>query len=722
MLWYIDCILSLAGVFLSNTLKNCVWIGAEKETVSPIILRQFNTQNIKKATLVITGLGYFEARVNDKAVTDYKFLPVVSDYEPRDLTLCAHKNTVGTTTNRTYYYNFDITDLLSNGENILSIQLGNGFYRQEERIAEGNMSFSDILKCIYKVIIEDANGTVELCSDGSETYTDSPIRFSNLYLGETIDYTVNLQQEKAVNILPAPKTILNEAIGTPDRVIRTIKPTKIAEIEGKQIFDAGENITGVVSIKTSGKVTLRFAENINDDMSLNFTSSIASYRTTRSGEPQIMQDTFITDGTPRTFEPKFTWHAFRYFEVEGEFDEVEVKVIHADTPITSTFNSNHEGMNFLYDAFLRTQLDNMHGSIPSDCPHRERLGYTGDGQLVAPTAMMMLDTKEFYKKWIQDILDCQDTDGHIRHTAPFMGGGGGPGGWGSAVVTVPYAYYKQYGDTDIIVHCYERMKLWISYLLSRQENGLVTSEDAGGWCLGDWASLEKMEIPEPYVNSCYFVKNLLLLEEMAAIIGKSDDIPYFQELRTITEKAIMNTYYDAETGHFAGGGQGSDAFAVWCGLAGKDTAQKIAKRYIELGIFDTGFLCTDILCEVLCDYGYGDVFLSLLESEKLGSFLYMKRQGATTIWEYFIGKFSHNHPMFGACARQLFKNILGIGQREGTAGYTDIVINPIKTTRALSVSGSINTPNGVIAVSLDTTGEKPIVKVDAPDNIKIEIM
>ncbi len=708
-----------------NKLNNCIWIGAEKQIVSPIILRRFNIKDIKKATLFVTGLGYFEARINDKAVTDYLFLPVVTDYEPRDLTLCAHKGTSGTTTNRIYYYDFDITDLLKIGENLLSIQLGNGWYRQDERIAEGDMSFGDSLKCIYKIVLETANDTVELCSDGSETYTDSPIRFSNLYLGENIDYSIKPQEETAVNILSSPDTILKEAIGTPDKVIRTITPKKIADVGGKQIFDAGENISGVVSVKTSAAagntVSLRFAENINEDMSLNFTSSAASYSTLRSGEPQIMQDTFITDGTPRTFKPKFIFHAFRYFEVDGDFDEIKVEVIHADTPITATFTSNHEGMNYLYDAFLRTQLDNMHGSIPSDCPHRERLGYTGDGQICAPTVMMMLDCKEFYKKWIQDILDCQDTNGHIRHTAPFMGGGGGPGGWGSAITIVPYTYYKQYGDTDIIEQCYDSMKLWVSYLLSHCENGLVTSEDPGGWCLGDWASLEKMEIPEPYVNSCYFIKNLLLLEEMAALINKDDDIPYYKSLRTVTEKAVADTYYDAESGHFAGGGQGADAFAIWCGLAGEETAKKLAERYSELGFFDTGFLCTDILCEVLCDYGYSDVFLSLLESEKLGSFLYMKRHGATTIWEYFIGKCSHNHPMFGACARQLFRSVLGIRQRKGTAGYSDVIIAPAKTKRALQVSGSITTPNGIISVSLDTTGEKPIVQVDAPKSIKVEI-
>ena len=545
-----------------------------------------------------------------------------------------------------------------------------------------------------------------------------------MYLGETIDYTASLQEPKPVDVLPKPNTILSEAIGTPDKVIRTIKPTKIADIDGKQIFDASENITGVVAVKTSApagsKITIRYAEVIKDDSSLNFDSTISHWEATRTGELQIMKSTFITDGVTRTIKPKFVWYAFRYFEIEGEFDDLTIEVIHADAPVNSTFKSNHEGMNFLYDAFVRTQLDNMHGSIPSDCPHRERLGYTGDGQIAAPAVMLTLDTKEFYKKWIVDILDCQDVDGHVRHTAPFMGGGGGPGGWGSAIVNVPYYFYKSYGDVDMLDKCYNPMKKWIEYLISRQDNGLIAFEDIGGWCLGDWCTLDKTTIPESFVNTCYFIKNLIFLEEIAAIIGKNDDIPYFVSLRQAAEKAVKDTYYNADTGSFADGIQGADAYAVWCGLSGQNLADKLAQKYDALGHFDTGFLCTDVLCEVLFDYGHADTVLKLFESEELGSYLYMKRHGATTIWEHWGGA-SRNHPMFGACSRQLFTGVLGIKQRSGTAGYTDVIINPIKTTRKLTVSGSITTPNGVIAVSLDTTSETAIINVDAPKCIKVEI-
>ena len=246
-------------------------------------------------------------------------------------------------------------------------------------------------------------------------------------------------------------------------------------------------------------------------------------------------------------------------------------------------------------------------------------------------------------------------------------------------------------------------------------------EEEGGWCLGDWCTLDKTTIPESFVNTCYFIKNLIYLEEIAAVIGKNDDIPYLVSLRQAAEKAVKDAFYNADTDSFASGIQGADAFAVWCGLAGIETAQRLAKHYDELGHFDTGFLCTDILCEVLFEHGFGDIVLKLLESEELGSFLYMKRRDATTIWETWHGKNSLNHPMFGACARQLFTSILGIKQREGSAGYCDVIIDPVKTERKLKVSGSIDTPNGVISVSLDTTGHNPIINVDAPDNIKIEI-
>lgn len=708
---------------MKNVFEKCLWISADKEYSSPIILRRFNLDDFKKVTLFITGLGYFDAKINGVPVTKQYFLPVASDYEPRDFRKFLYPLS-DTTTNRIYYYEFDITSLLNMGDNLLEIQLGNGFYRQTERTAEGDTSFSDVLKAIYRIDIESDSEIKHIFSDGSETQKESAIRYNNIFHGETVDLNFICSNEKKVDILPDTSAILSKSIGTPDKIIDERKPQLIAEKNNKKIYDVGENISGIVALKTSAPkgsvVTLRFAENINSDCELDFYSTGADF-TSNSGKRQIQEDIFITDGKPdRCFSPRFVWHTFRYFEVCGDFDELNVYVVHSDTPVTSSFKSSLEGAEFLYNAFLRTQLNNMHGSFPSDCPHRERLGYTGDGQLCAPAAMLMLDCKEFYKKWIQDILDCQDKQsGHIQHTAPFMGGGGGPGGWGSAIITVPFAYYKQYGDIEILKKCYDSCYLWINYLKNHRENGLVTHEEKDGWCLGDWCTREKTVIPESYVNSCYFVKNLSIMEEIAEILGKPQDANYFSVLRKEAQRAIIESFFDPETYHFAEGIQGADAYAVWCGIGNEKTLDNVIKKYENMGYFDTGFLGTDILLEVLFRFGRGDIALSLLQSEEKGSFLYMKRRGATTIWETWGGGCSHCHPMFGGCSRHLFTGILGIKQREGTAGYGDVIINPVVLPEGESVGASITTPKGKLTVEIDSFKDKMTATVTAPSDMKI---
>ena len=686
-----------------HPLSNAKWVGALPECQSPVIIRRFTATDVKSAVLFVTGLGYFEAKINGKAVTEDRFLPLITDYEPRDLSKFIYP-LHDTTTHRVYYCRFDVAALLCDGENILTIQLGNGWYRQTERDAEGATSFGGVLKTIFSLQMDTAAGSITVDSDGSETWRGSEIVYSQLFIGEVIDPTAPMGFERKVQLLSAPDASLDPQIGTPDRVIRTLSPKCIATFGSRKIYDAGENISGLVRVHTSApsgsRIALRYAENITADMELDFGSTGCSYPCT-SGRYQIMADTFICDGTVRAFEPKFVWHAFRYFDIVGDFDDLEVLVIHSDCPVTSRFDSPSEGLNYLFDAYVRTQLNNMHGSIPSDCPHRERLGYTGDGQACAKTAMMLLDSREFYRKWIQDILDCQDiTSGHVQHTAPLMGGGGGPGGWGCAIVIVPYRYYRMYGDIAMLEQCYEPMRRWVAYLKAHSENGLIVREEEGGWCLGDWCPLvEPVQIPTAYVNSCFFIKILEMMAEIAPVVGHGEHMAEYNELRQSIARAIRRDYFDPETGRYLDNVQGADAYALWVGLAGADTAAEMAQRYDALGHFDTGFLCTDILMEMLCQYGHIDTALKLLESEDMGSYLYMKRHGATTIWENWSHGSSDDHPMFGACARQLFSSILGIGQPAGSAGYRELRIAPRIPTNLPWASGSLRIPAGEVSVA-----------------------
>jgi len=686
------------------------WIGAEGIDV-PVITRRFTVNTTADATLTITGLGYFEARINGRAVTDARFLPVISDYEPRDLSKLAYP-LFDELTHRVYYYTFDVSPLLREGENELTVTLAPGFYRQHEKTEEGDTSFGEVLKTIYTLTVGDCT----VYSDGSETWQETDVRYCNLFYGEVIDPAAKSAKTYPVTVLPAPETELSPAIGTPDRVIRTVTPHKLHTVNGRDVWDVGENISGVVRVTTHAKagerITLRFAENLSPEGELNFHTT-GGHCVSKNGKAQIMEDVFVADGTVRTFEPTFVWHAFRYFDVQGEIDEAEVVVIHSDVAVTATFEAPSEGLTFFYDAFLRAQLNNMHGSIPSDCPHRERLGYTGDGQVCAPAAMMTLDAKAFYEKWIQDILDCQDkVGGHVQHTAPLMGGGGGPGGWGCAIVLVPWAYYRHYGEVDMLRRCYEPMCRWMQYLDTRMENGLIVREEEKGWCLGDWA-VQPLP-PDAFVNTCYYIQCMRILEKICPLVGCDADAANFAARRAVAEAAVTRDFAPFPVEY------GGSAFAIWCGLAGQELADATAAYYDTLGHFDTGFLATDLLFEVLLEYGHADTVLRLMEGEDAGCYLYQKRRGGTALWEHWTGGFSHDHPMYGGGVRTLFTGLLGMKQHPDSAGWQHVILDPKIPSALPWAKGSIETPLGTLSVAWEQTEYGMNLTVDAPEGMTVE--
>ena len=666
----------------SNMIRDAKWISCPADMETPKIIKIFDLEKPKKGRIEICGLGFFELLLNGERVSGDLLVPVLSDYRKRDLTKFLYPIN-DEPTYRIYYLSYDLENF-KDGENIFEITLGNGWYRQNERIAEGNMSFGDELIACFCAEFDCENAKVHVASDGSELCVATNITFSNLFLGEIHDARLADSRPVPVKIMPAPEAELTLQRCPADRVIRKIDPLLIKDKGTSKIYDAGENISGLVRVKTSApagtEIKLIFSEETDAQGELDPLSAGSNY-ICAGGARQIQTDTFISGGEPSVFCPKFVFHAFRFFEIIGDFDELEVLVIHSDVKQSSSFECDNELLNWFYNAYVRTQLDNMHSGVPSDCPHRERLGYTGDGQITIESSLLTLDARLFYEKWIQDILDCQcQKSGHVQHTAPFMGGGGGPGGWGCAIVIVPYAFYKHFGDKTMLERCYEPMKHWITYLESRCENGLVVREEDGGWCLGDWASLGDVEIAESFVNTYYFAKVLEMLSEIAEALGRTKDIEKYAARSEEIKAAIIREFYNEKTGSFCNGVQATDAYALDLEQGGKRTLQNLIKKYEALNTFDAGFIGTDILIDVLFKNNCFDLALSLLTNENDGSFAAMKNAGATTLWEYFPAKInndnSHNHPMFGAPARHLFKSILGIGQADESAGFESLIIEP----------------------------------------------
>jgi alpha-L-rhamnosidase len=316
--------------------------------------------------------------------------------------------------------------------------------------------------------------------------------------------------------------------------------------------------------------------------------------------------------------------------------------------------------------------------------------------------MMILDSKALYRKWIRDILDCQDINtGHVQHTAPFQGGGGGPCGWGAAIITVPYAFVKQFGDMSILSEVLPAMCRYIQFTEKCMENGMVVRESEGGWCLGDWEYLDSGKVPETFVNTALFVRAL----QMYRRLSESNEFEY---LEVCCIAALKREYaFLKDIG----------AASVWAAYIGIESPEIPKKYYDALGRFDTGFLATDALMEILFKHGYADTAGKLLSATEIGSFLEMKRYGATTLFEVWGCRGSGSHPMFGACTRSLFEGLLGIRQAEHSYGYERIVFSPSLPSSMNYANGSILTPHGRISVSLSRNGDKIAARLSVPEKI-----
>ena len=710
----------------SDFFKSAKWVGAADRTADTFsVLRgRFDVQNAKKVSINVVGLGFFKCYINGILINPDTFLPLSSDYEnsndPIDEILTAH---------RLYVPQFDIIPFVKNGTNTVAIHFGGGWYTHKCR------PFG-LPKAIYCITAEVDDGEQVFMSDEccrvGKSYVDG-YYFTTFENHNYTDFDFNCFSsdfdDSAWDNATVTEQLDTEYCTTDcpwDKVLKVTSPKIVAKRQASVVYDCGKNLTGYPVLKLKAlegeSVTYTVSEELNADGTLDMTHH----------HKQAM--TFVSDGVERSASAQFTWHCFRYIEVKGKAEVEYVKEIYADVPVTSTFECDNETLNWAYKTFLHTMLCNMHTGHPSDCPHIERRGYTGDGQLTCHAVLTTMDSKAFYKKWMQDISDGQDINsGHIQYTAPYIKSGGGPGGWGCAIVEVPYQLYRHYGDRSVLEKYYGQMRRYIDYLEAHSEFGLVTSDKAGAWCLGDWCGPnilytdkditshnQQVMLPAPMVNTYFMVRSLKQMCEIAQIIGKDDDIAEYEEKITTRLKAITAAYFNAFDGNFFMNVQGANSFAVDLGLGNKNTYDNMVSYYKKLGNYDTGIFATDILTRVLLRNGNADLAVELLTADGPQGFEHWRRNGATTFHEYWDSNRSrsHCHPMFGAVIAYFFEYLLGIKQTDGTAGYKSVIIEPMAYTRFEHMSGSIETPNGKVAVSYKQNGDQYDFTVLIPKDTK----
>jgi len=691
------------------------WLMPQKDMDAALFRSTFDAKNGETAKITISGLGFFILYINGQRVGCDEFVPAFSDYHDRpDMVLNYPLNDIWS--HRIYCLEYDISKYLCDGENVIGIMVGGGQYYQQLRLAEGTMTFGRIKVC-YKISFEDR----EVFSDKNAVYCAGFFKKSNLFHGETQDYTsfdrkwntVNASKRgwEKVKIATAPISDYYIQNCPADKVVETLNPELVKNFGDYSVYKVSKNITGypVIRTKSGETATLECAEELYADGNIDNTS--VGYNEQR----EIFTVTADKDGE---YHPYFCWFGFQYFSLTNNAEPVEVRVIHADVKVTSSFECSDETLNWFSDTFINTQLCNMHGSIPSDCPHRERLGYTGDGQLTCNAVMTELDSESFYRKWIYDICDCQDrSTGHVQHTAPFMGGGGGPAGWGGAMIVVPYTFYRHYGDKAFLKEVYPNIEKFVEYMESRCENGLVVREEKDGWCLGDWCTPERVVIPEPFVNTTMYIVQLEKFAELAAVLGKSTK--KIEKLIDKHREAVREKYYDGE--HYCTGIQGADAFAIQCGIGDENLLEKLCEKYEKNCEFDTGIFGTYILLDVLYRNGKGALATKLLSNKNTVSFETMRRAGATTLWENWNAESSHSHPMFGASTEYLYSDILGIRQEKDSVRFDSIVISPVFDGLDFA-KGHIETPHGKIAVEWKKENGKITVKINLCADVKAEFI
>lgn len=700
--------------------KGARWVGAQERTATDFaILRgHFQLTGNETVTLSVLGLGFFHCYINGHCLNPDTFLPLSSDYEagcdPVQEQLSGH---------RIYVPQFDATPYVKAGDNVIAIHYGGGWYTSKVRVF-------GLPKAIYCITATEGESIRTFLSDDS----------CRIGSGGILDYcftTHETQQCGADACQPAfddadwayatvTEQLLTEYVETNcpwDRVIAELTPRRVGEGEDGIVYDAGKNLSGYPVLRLHAaageRVTVRFSEDLLPDGRLDMTHS------------HEQRYTVIADGQERCVQPQFTWFGFRYLEVKGAAEPLTVKLVHADVPVNSSFHCDNETVNWIYETFLHTMLCNMHTGHPSDCPHIERRGYTGDGQLTCHAVLSALDARAFYEKWLQDIADCQDTlSGHIQYTAPYVRSGGGPGGWGSAIVEVPYQLYRHYGDTAVLSRYYSSMRRYLDYMESHSDCGLVTRDKEGEWCLGDWCGPvilypdkditfadQQVLLPAAMVNTYFLVKTLEKLCQIARVIGRDEDVPDYEARMAARKRALQAAYYNEFDGNFIMNVQGANAYAVDLGLGGDRTYGNLLDYYRKLGHYDTGIFATDILTRILFERGDGELAVALLTQDGAQGYEHWRRNGATTLHEYWDSNRSrsHSHPMFGAPVAYLFEYLLGIRQREGTVGYTSLIIAPQAVSQFHHMDGSLQGTRGRIAVRYDREGDRIRFQIELPE-------
>ncbi|MGK9220339.1 glycoside hydrolase family 78 protein [Microbacterium barkeri] len=714
------------------------------------------------ARLYSTALGLYTATVNGHRVGTDELAPGSTSYD-RTLYAQAH----------------DVTELLQPGENRVEIELSDGWFRGQVGAHRRPAEWGTTTGARAELHVRSREGAVHVfTTDESWVSSPSPIVRADLMDGQSVDFTVPESASEPVSVrvgaVEGPPIDWSPAPAV--RVIETRPPVEITAIrEGVSVFDFGQNASGWVRLTDLGTPGTRTVIEYGEYVDASGDLSTSHLDSTQPGQDPLIfvqRDEVTAGAGEEVFEPRHTVHGFQYARITRtgaplDRASVSMQVVHTDLTSTGSFECSDDDLNRLHNiaewSFRGNAVD-----VPTDCPTRERLAWTGDYQVFAPTATRLYDVLGFTRKWLRSVRDDQLDDGRIANFSPdgrqikhhiddqfaMMTGSAG---WGDAIVAVPWEMYRSYGDLLVLEENYHAMVRWVEWALAqargtRHHSRAQATPDSepfeeylwdGTFHWGEWAEPKKRDADgnpiDPItqnpmawftadkgeVGTAYLYRSTATLGRIAAILGREDDAARYTEVAGRVAAAWRDAYL-LEDGTTVTDTQAAYVRALSFGLIPDSLRAAAVDRLVELiraagTHLGTGFLATGDLLPVLAGAGRDDVAYELLAQRTAPSWLYMIDRGATTIWEDWEGIDEHgvaheslNHYSKGAVIRFLHTHTLGLRQESDSVAWEKVVISPMPAPGMTWARGSHDGPQGQIAVDWRIEGDRIRISAEIP--------
>jgi alpha-L-rhamnosidase len=707
-----------------------VGLTAEHRLPARYLRKEFSTHGkVARAVVYYSGLGVSELDLNGAKIGDHVLSPGLTDYDKHAL-----------------YVAFDVTRQVAAGANAIGLTLGNGRFYAPRADSTRNFGFP---KAILQLNLEYADGSRQtvVSDDSWKLSTRGPIRADNEYDGEEYDARAELgawdrpgyddSQWEAARVVAGPSGALAAQMAEPLRVVESVNPVSVKPLSpGVWIYDMGQNMVGWCRLSVTGprgaQVRLRFAETIQPDGSI----YTANLRTARAADLYTLRGS-----APETWEPRFTYHGFRYVELTGYPGEPALtalvgRVVHDDMARTAGFTSSSRILNQIHHNVFWGVRGNYR-SIPTDCPQRdERQGWLGDRSQVSRSESYLFNVAAFYSKWERDLADSQRDNGSIPVVSPnYWPLYYDDLTWPSTFLFVPGMLYDQYGDRRVLERTYPAMKRWIDLERSYVHDGLTSKDQYADWCVPpEDPKLIHSQDPtrvtdKTLIASAYYYHLLRTMARYARILGKAEDAAALEAQAAETAVAFQKKFFNPDKGAYDNGTQTSSILPLYFQMTpGEFRAPVLAAlaRNIEEvthGHVGTGLVGAQWLMRTLSDNGRSDLAYEIATQKTYPGWGYMVEKGATTVWELWNGDTadpamnSGNHVMqIGDLAVWMYEYLAGIRSDPEHPGFRHILIHPYPAGDLTFVNGAHQSPYGPITTAWKRDAGQFELNVAIPPN------